>query len=75
MNGVVWLLQRGKPLTIPYRVFEALEIAVKDSITHDKNTGDVHSTLVRTVPYQVLERPSDEEVAAWRARTDHLFCP
>lgn len=75
VNGVVWLLQRGKRISIPLRVFLALEAAVKDSITHDKNTGEVHSTKVKSVPYNVHSLPSQQEIAEWRARVAGDFCP
>ena len=75
VNGTVWQLQRNKPLTIPYRVFEALKLAVRDSITHDPNTGVEHSTPVNAVPWSVQQMPSEAEIAAWRERVDSAFCP
>jgi len=82
VNGVVWLLQRNKPITVPYRVFAALELAVRDSITMDGQTGEVHHTAVRTVPYNVIDGPTRAEVAEWMARQDangasvnNTFCP
>lgn len=75
VNGRVWLLQRGKEITIPYRVFLALESAVKDSITHNKSTGEVISTKVKSVPYNAINRPSSEEIDAWHKRVDQQFCP
>lgn len=75
VNGTVWQLKRNMALTIPYRVYEALELAVRDSITHNPNTGEEHSTPVKAIPFNVQSMPSAAEVAAWRERVDSAFCP
>lgn len=75
VNGTVWQLRRNMALTIPFRVFEALKLAVRDSITHNPNTGEEHSTPVNAVPYSVQSMPSEAEIAAWRERVDSAFCP
>lgn len=75
VNGTVWQLKRNMALTIPYRVFAALEVAIRDSITHNPNTGEEHSTPVKAVPYSVTSMPSAAEIAAWRERVDSAFCP
>jgi len=75
VNGTVWQLRRNMPLTIPYRVYEALKVAVRDSITHNPNTGEEHSTPVSAVPFNVQSMPPAAEVAAWHERVDSAFCP
>lgn len=75
VNGTVWQLRRGVAITIPYRVYEALKIAVRDVITHDPNTHEEHHTAAPALPYSVQALPPQAEVDAWRARTDAAFCP
>lgn len=72
VNGVVWLLKRGVPIDIPYRVFLALDNANRDVITHN-GEGEVLTQSVKNTPFNVEQRPSAEEVAAWEARTGSQF--
>lgn len=72
VNGVVWLLKRGVPIEIPYRVFLALDNANRDVITHN-GEGEVMTQSVKNTPFNVERRPSDEEIAAWEARTANQF--
>lgn len=74
VNGVVWLLKRGMSITIPYRVFEALENAERHVITHTGD-GEVREQVVKNTPYNIEKMPSPEEIAEWHARTDSLFVP
>lgn len=74
VNGVVWLLKRGEPIEVPYRVYAALNDAVREVITHDRD-GNQRSQMVHNTPFSVEKMPSDEEVAAWSARVGHLELP
>lgn len=74
VNGVVWLLKRGEPITIPYRVFEALNNAEQHVITMT-GEGEVRDQKVQRVPFNIVSMPSAEEIAAWHAETDGQFVP
>lgn len=74
VNGVVWLLKRGEPITIPYRVFEALENAERHVITHTSE-GEVREQKVKNTPYNIVQMPPPEEIAKWHAETDNQFVP
>lgn len=75
VNGVAWQLMRDRDLTVPYRVYAALKIAVRDSITHDPATNEELHSNVPAVPWQVIEMPPRAEVEAWMAATSEQFCP
>ncbi len=79
VNGVVWRIQRGERVAVPYRVFEALEHAKEMQAveTDEINpiTGEPFKAWqeVLSYPYNVHRMPSDEEVAQWRERTSEGF--
>jgi hypothetical protein len=74
VNGVVWLLKRGESITIPYRVFQALENAERHVITHTSD-GEVREQVVKNTPYNVERMPPPEQIADWHAKTDQMFVP
>lgn len=74
VNGIVWLLKRGESLEVPYRVYLALNDAVRDGITHDSE-GEVHHQMVHNTPFNVEHLPSKEEIADYHSRTDDQFVP
>lgn len=74
VNGVVWLLKRGEPITIPYRVYIALKNAERHVITHTPE-GEVREQVVLNTPFNVERMPPPEEVKAWHAKTDQMFVP
>lgn len=74
VNGVAYQLARGESIEIPYRVFLALNIALKDAVTMDKD-GNVNIQQVHNTPFSLEKFPSDAEIADWHRRTDHLFVP
>jgi hypothetical protein len=74
VNGVVWLLKRGEPITIPYRVYVALANAERHIITHTAE-GEVREQVVLNTPFNVERMPPPEEIAAWHRKTDQLFVP
>lgn len=74
VNGVAWLLKRGESITIPYRVFEALQNAERHVITHTSE-GEQREQVVKNTPYNVEKMPPPEELAEWHALTDNEFVP
>lgn len=74
VNGRVWLLQRGISITIPYRVYLALELAEREAITHD-GEGNVRVQRVKNTPYNIERMPGPEEIREWHARVDSQFVP
>lgn len=74
VNGRAFLLKRGESITIPYRLFIALENAERDAITHDGQGNTIHQK-VKNTPYNIEVMPSREEIAAWHERTDNLLMP
>lgn len=79
VNGRAWQLKRGMPLSVPARVVEALQHAISDVVRHeaDRNNSFEVNTTVRSakrVPFQILERPTEQAMEAWHKETDALFC-
>jgi len=72
VNGVVWLLKRGEPIDIPYRVYHALNNANRDVITHN-GEGEVMTQSVKNTPFNVEMMPPADEIKAWEARTGSQF--
>lgn len=69
VNGVAFQIKTGVPVDVPYRVYEALNNAVREEITHD-DQGEVVSANVHAYPFNVTEMPSKAEIAAWREQAD-----
>lgn len=74
INGDVFVIQRGQRVSVPYRVYLALEDAKEMQAVE---TGEERMGIpvrewqeVYSYPFQVHRLPSDEEIAAWRAATD-----
>lgn len=74
VNGIVWLLKRGEPIEIPYRVYLALNNADRDVMTHN-GEGEVLIQKVKNTPFNVEQMPTKEEITAWEARTGSQFVP
>lgn len=74
VNGMVWLLKRGEEITIPYRVFEALNNAERHVITMTKD-GEQREQRVKNSPFNIVHMPPAEEIAAWHERVDQLHLP
>lgn len=74
VNGVVWLLKRGETITIPYRVFLALDNAERHVITHTSE-GEVREQRVKNTPFNIERMPPAEEIKAWHERVDNEFVP
>ena len=74
VNGVVWLLKRGESITIPYRVYLALDLAERHVITHT-DQGETREQKVKNTPFNIEIMPSKADIAAWHERTDKIFVP
>ena len=74
VNGVVWLLKRGESITIPYRVFLALDAAERHVITHTTE-GEQREQVVKNTPFNIERMPPPEEIKAWHEKTDSQFVP
>ena len=74
VNGRAWQLKRGVDLPVPWRVVEALQNAIGESVRQDPSTGDETRSINKRVGFQFVEKPSDAAIAAWHQETDALFC-
>jgi hypothetical protein len=74
VNGRAWQIKRGVPAEVPWRVVEALKIAVKDVVTHN-DRGEENVRSVNAYPWTLISGPSAAEIAAWRERTDAVPLP
>jgi hypothetical protein len=73
VNGRAWQIKRGVQVRLPHRVVIALQNAMATIIRHTE-TGDVDSRDAQRFPFQVMSRPSNDEIAAWEALTNAEFC-
>lgn len=79
VNGVVTRIERGKKVSVPYRVFLAMQDAVEyQAVDTDENnpiTGEPIKDWVpqHSYPFRVTKMPTDEEIADWHKRTDKGF--
>lgn len=79
VNGVVFRIKRGERVTVPYRVYEALENAKEkqavDSDEINPITGEPFKEWeeVLSYPFNVHKLPDEEEVEKWRAATSEGF--
>jgi hypothetical protein len=77
VNGRAWQLKRGVDLPVPWRVVEALQNAVADTVRHrsdEGHEGEVTVTKTRRFNFEFIEKPSAAEIADWRERTGKQFC-
>lgn len=77
VNGRAWQLKRGAELKVPWRVVEALQLAMADVVTHSQDpesVGDVNIRNAKRFPFEFQSRPTDSEIAEWRERTGAEFC-
>jgi hypothetical protein len=77
VNGRAWQLKRGHDLTVPWRVVVALQNAVTDVVRHSQaaeTLGDVTVSKAQRVAFNMLERPSEAELAEWNERVGQQFC-
>lgn len=71
-NGVQFLIQRDKWVEVPYRVFEALQLATQTVCEpHNNSLGELEVIKrdVYSYPFSTRGGPSEEEIQAWRERT------
>lgn len=74
-NGVQFLVQRDKWVPVPYRVFEALKLAVQTMHEpNNNNLGELEITSrdVYSYPFSTRNEPTDAEVREWRERTANV---
>lgn len=74
VNGRVWQLKRGVDCPVPWRVVEALKIAVRDVVTHD-GEGNENVTQARAYPWQIVQGPPQSEIDEWHKRTSETLMP
>jgi hypothetical protein len=78
VNGDVIIIQRGVATAIPYRFYRALLEAVEKVGRETEEINPVtHMPIIEWVEqpsyeFSVLAMPSDEEIAAYHARTDAI---
>lgn len=75
VNGKTLVIQRGMEVELPYRFYLALEAAIREEVTQDEKSGELHISTVTNYPLQVRALPSDEEIANWHARVDNETMP
>ena len=67
VNGVSFMIPRGRPVDIPFRYYEALLHAVKTVHEQDEATGEIISSEVPAYPMGVNVLPPKAEVDAYFA--------
>lgn len=75
VNGIVWLLKRDQFVEVPYRVYEALLHAKETNYTPTNDALGYLVPVEREVfsyPFSTQNGPSEEEVRAWRLRTESV---
>lgn len=77
VNGDAFIMQRGKKILVPYRVYLALDAAI-EKVTRDTDEINPQSQMPvkewvdqPSYPFTVHKLPSDDEIAAWHKRTDN----
>jgi hypothetical protein len=75
VNGKTLVIQRNMEVEVPYRFYLALQAAIREEVTQDEKTGELHVSTITNYPMQVKALPSEEEIAAWHKRTDNEAMP
>jgi hypothetical protein len=73
VNGRHVVIQRGVEVEVPHRYIEAIQNAVRISVTQDQRTQEMHTTSFSNYPLEIIERPSKADIAAWFERTKNLL--
>lgn len=68
VNGRALVLQRNMRIPLPHRYKLALDHAVRETVDQDMRTSEITTSKVRNYPFQIIERPSEEEIRAWHQR-------
>ena len=81
VNGDTFIMQRGKRVSVPYRVYLAIENAI-ETVARDTDEINPQSQMPvkewveqPSYSFTVHKLPSDEEIAAWHRRTDNYVEP
>lgn len=69
VNGKALILQRNMRIPLPHRYKLALDNAERGAVDQDERTHEITTSRVRNYPFQILERPTDAEIAAWHQRS------
>jgi len=64
VNGKMWRIQYGKPVEVPFSVYEALNNAMVTSVTQNKAAEMIKNTR-HTYPFNLLS-PAMAEIVAYR---------
>jgi hypothetical protein len=75
INGVTFLVKRDVWVTVPYRIYLVLKDAIETIYSprqDDLGRLSVESRDVYSYPFSTRNEPSEEEIAAWRERTDSV---
>jgi hypothetical protein len=77
VNGYLWLIKRDQWITVPYRVFRALENAVETTHEWDLGGGEGGTTTktrrdTPSYPFNYRNGPSEAEIAAWHQRASSI---
>lgn len=73
VNGVQFLIRRGEWVEVPYRVFEALQVAVQtmfEPVPDEQGRTVATPRDVFSYNFSTRNAPSEAEIAEWRARTE-----
>lgn len=78
VNGDAFIMQRGKRIAVPYRVYLALKDAI-ETVSRDTDEINPQSQMpvkewVEQPSYSFTENklPTDEQIAEWHRRTDNF---
>lgn len=74
VNGRAWQIKRGVEVSLPHRVIVALDHAVTSVLRHNPDNGDDIRRESKRFPYQIIERPSKDAIAAWDKAMASQFC-
>lgn len=69
VNGSIVVIQRGVEAKVPHRFVGALRDAVRESITQSMKTQEITRSTFTNYPFEIIERPSPQEIAEFRERT------
>ncbi len=72
VNGHIVVIQRNMEVEVPHRYIEALRNAVRVSVAQDPRTQEFTLSAFTNYPLEIIERPSRDEIEAFRERTKDL---
>lgn len=66
VNGISFMIPRGKPCDVPYRYYLSLKNAIRSDFTQDENDNMIKRDIP-VYPFQVNIMPSSESIKQWEA--------